>query len=464
MADQSGIKNYQAWAEKLRPLHTPFQLKAAAFLGALCLAEFLTFTQPTAGLIAHGVLFVGLLILAIRCNRGLERRFYQAVSAAPLIRFFSLSLPLADIPFFYWYVIIGIPLFLTVLVILRVSGLRAAMIGINGRTFPLQILVGLAGLALGWVEYLLLKPAAIVTSGNLQEIAIYAVILFVFTGVLEEIIFRGLIQYSAISSLGKVGLFFVPALYTVMHLGYRSWVDVLFVLGVACFFTYIVQRTGSIVGVSISHGLLNIGLFLIFPLIFFQPEVKNTPPVELLSPVILAPTASLTPTQTATGTAPAPSLTPTAQAQKATQAPAKVGENAATAAPSETSVPISCPSAAPAQWVVYTVRPGDTLSGLSRLSGASVRQIQEVNCMNSTLIRVGQMLFLPKVILPSATVRATATKTAAAGNATQPPTTTPAASATLAPTFTSVPTNTPAPSDTDTPVPTNTEPAATAYP
>jgi len=34
---------------------------------------------------------------------------------------------------------------------------------------------------------------------------------------------------------------------------------------VALFFGYSVHKTGSILGVTLSHGLTNIGLFLVFP-------------------------------------------------------------------------------------------------------------------------------------------------------------------------------------------------------
>ena len=43
--------------------------------------------------------------------------------------------------------------------------------------------------------------------------------------------------------------------------------DVVFVFGVALFFGYVVERTDSILGVSLSHGLTNIVLFLVAPFV-----------------------------------------------------------------------------------------------------------------------------------------------------------------------------------------------------
>ena len=48
-----------------------------------------------------------------------------------------------------------------------------------------------------------------------------------------------------------------------LHLGYRSAWDIVFVFGVAIFFGYLVRRTRSIVGVTLSHGLINILLYLV---------------------------------------------------------------------------------------------------------------------------------------------------------------------------------------------------------
>jgi membrane protease YdiL (CAAX protease family) len=61
------------------------------------------------------------------------------------------------------------------------------------------------------------------------------------------------------------GILYVAALFAVLHFGYRSVLDVLFVFGVGGLFGWIVARTGSLVGVTLAHGLTNIMLFLVMP-------------------------------------------------------------------------------------------------------------------------------------------------------------------------------------------------------
>jgi membrane protease YdiL (CAAX protease family) len=59
----------------------------------------------------------------------------------------------------------------------------------------------------------------------------------------------------------------VALFFGVLHVGYQSLVDVIFVTGVGLLFGWIVLRTRSIIGVTLAHGLTNIMLFLIMPFV-----------------------------------------------------------------------------------------------------------------------------------------------------------------------------------------------------
>ena len=64
------------------------------------------------------------------------------------------------------------------------------------------------------------------------------------------------------------------------------------------------------------------------------------------------------------------------------------------------------PCQKPDGWVVYTVRPGDTLFSLGQATGSSVDEVVAVNCLPSTQILAGQPLFLSQEpnIQPSSTI------------------------------------------------------------
>lgn len=103
-----------------------------------------------------------------------------------------------------------------------------------------------------------------------------------------------------------------------------------------------------------------------------------------------------------------------------------------TLAPSMTPIPCGPPRG----WIIYIVRPGDTLFRLSLAYGVSQYELQTANCMIGTQLRAGQTLFVPNV-------------------------------PTRAPVFTSTPTEQPIPTDTPEPpteVPPTEEPSPTTEP
>jgi membrane protease YdiL (CAAX protease family) len=138
-------------------------------------------------------------------------------------------------------------------------------LGLTLRGWPLQLAIGLTGLVFGAVEYVILRPDPLAPALKLAYVWQPALILLVSTGFLEELVFRGLIQNAAVDVLGRWGLVYVAVLFAALHIGYQSLVDVLFVLGVGLFLGWAVYRTRSLLGVTISHGLTNIMLFLIMP-------------------------------------------------------------------------------------------------------------------------------------------------------------------------------------------------------
>lgn len=267
------------------------------YLISLTVAESLTTqTVPQVGLILHGLLLATFILHAALFARGAQQRFLITLTLAPLIRLMSLSLPLTSFPFVYWYALVGAPLFLATFLAIRVTGFKATHIGLNGRALPIQLVVGLTGLGLGYVEYLILHPTPLVVALTWQQIWLPALILLIFTGLLEEVIFRGLIQRSAADSLGRYGMLYGAALFAILHLGYRSILDVLFVFTVALYFSTVVARTGSILGVTLSHGLTNISLYLLIPFLMGLPSTPSQTTTLDVQRVTPLPVAGVTPT------------------------------------------------------------------------------------------------------------------------------------------------------------------------
>ncbi|MEN8240358.1 MAG: CPBP family intramembrane glutamic endopeptidase [Chloroflexota bacterium] len=246
------------------------------YLQLLIVAEVLTnLRAPSLGLILHSIVLVALMIHGALDNSIRFRRLYLTLSVAPLMRVISLSLPVAlaslklaqdkkpdPLLSYFW---VGVLVYIGMFFANRFSRISAKRLGINLGKLPFQLLFGVVGVPLGLWEYYILKPAPVVPEFTIEAMLVPAFVLIIFTGVLEEVLFRGLIQQAAITVYGRYGITFSAILFAVLHVGYGSIADVLFVFGVAILFGLVTNSSGSLLGVSIAHGLTNIGLLLVFP-------------------------------------------------------------------------------------------------------------------------------------------------------------------------------------------------------
>ena len=84
---------------------------------------------------------------------------------------------------------------------------------------------------------------------------------------MEEIIFRGLLQKKSIETIGLwPGIIFVTSIFAILHIGNLSILDVLLVFFIGLMYSLVVYKTKSIIGVTISHTIVNVFLFILLPL------------------------------------------------------------------------------------------------------------------------------------------------------------------------------------------------------
>lgn len=237
------------------------------YAAAVTAAEIVTaYYDPLYGISCHVVLLVALLAHASLAYKQTINLIYLSLSLAPMIRIMSLSMPLTGIPLMYWYLIISLPLFAAAATVMRFAGFKPREIGLTVGNLPLQLLVAFLGVPLGLLEYLILKPDPLVTQLTFQHVWLPALILLVSTGFLEEFIFRGVMYRAAVETFGKwYSIIYVSLIFGVLHITHRSPLDLVFVFAVALLFSIIVGFFRSLLGVSLAHGLTNIGLYIIWP-------------------------------------------------------------------------------------------------------------------------------------------------------------------------------------------------------
>ena len=274
-------------AESSTQLLPPFPAREFLWPGvillAVAVAEVITAAwDARVGMPAHALILAALITLGARAKGSADRELYWSLTLAPFIRIASLSLPIGHLPIINWYPLIGVPIFTAAFVAAHRLGYTRAQIGL---TLPRRGLLGqLALVPLGFVlgigEYLIFRPAPMAERFTFADIWLASLILLVFTGFEEELIFRGVMQRAALRMLGRWGLIYVSAMFAVLHIGYLSILDLVFVFIVGLLFSVFVLRTKTLLGVTLAHGAINTSLFLILP--FVAPVVLGSGVGDLL--------------------------------------------------------------------------------------------------------------------------------------------------------------------------------------
>ena len=237
------------------------------YAAAIGIAEVVTaYYSPMHGIICHALLLVALLVHASRTYKQEINRMYLAMALAPLIRIMSLAMPLTGVPPIYWYLVISLPLFAAGVSVMRQARFKPREVNMTAGILPYQLLVALVGIPLGYIEYLILRPEPLAAALTLQLIWFPALVMLISTGFLEEFIFRGVMFRAAQKTMGGYySIFYISIIFMLLHVTHRSPLDLAFVFGVALLFSVVVGLSRSILGVSIAHGLTNIGLYLVWP-------------------------------------------------------------------------------------------------------------------------------------------------------------------------------------------------------
>ena len=375
---------------RLPPLPITLALLYASVVAAAELAT--TFADARWGLTMHIALLAALLVHASLASGQSSQRLFLALALAPLIRILSLTMPLEDVDLVYWYAIVAVPLLLTAAIVAANLKLTRQDLGLTLRALPVQGLIALSGLGFGVAEYFILRPEPLINELTWRSATLPALILLVGTGFNEEFVFRGVMQSACRQTLGKLSILYVALVFAILHLGYKSVTDVAFVFAVGLLFGWLVARTRSLLGVTLSHGITNIALYLVVP--FLGIAAATTPAtsvqnVEELTQDLSREIQHIQALRSSSGQVlirvptktPSPTATPTA-----------------TATPTPTPTPPPSPTPAepePAQ-EVYTVQPGDSLADIAALYSTTVEELLRLNDLpEPSLLYTGQTIVVP---------------------------------------------------------------------
>lgn len=375
-----------------------------AYLAAMAVAEVLTaLGSPLFGIVMHVGILLALVGQASLDGESMLHRFYLALSLAPLIRIFSLAMPLIKMPVLYWYAIIAVPILIATVLAVRLIGYSWSDVGLTPRGLPAQALIGIIGLPLGVVEYVILKPEPLARSAAWGDLWLAALVLIVGAGLVEELVFRGVLQKAALENMRGWGIIYVSTLFAIFHVGYCSLVELLFVFLVGLLLAVLVRRTGSIVGATLAQGLLNCTLFLFVPLwgLSILPlQATQLPDITFSSGLAVRPGHLGWSTPSWALTLPFLAQNPAdISTGIATPTPGRWSETLAGSNPTPTPALPSDSQSRPAEPIVHVVESGDTLSSIAERYGTTVDVLRDRNPnIDAEQIAVGQRLLVPAAL------------------------------------------------------------------
>jgi membrane protease YdiL (CAAX protease family) len=247
----------------------PSAVSLVAAIGTcLVAAEAVTFVAgPAPGVIAHATVLLALVVVSLRQPEGPAQRLSLTMALVPLIRMLSLTLPAAIVPIVYWYLEIGLAAFEGIFLVMRRLDLTPRDVGLRSAPFREVVAVGLVGAVLGIPAYLIVGPVDLGQGGGLAGLAVASVVVIIFVGFLEELLFRGLIQSAGSQLFSRGGLIVSVGATALMYAASLNPRYVIFAALVGAFFGLVARRSGSIAAPVAGHAALAWVQLVVLPII-----------------------------------------------------------------------------------------------------------------------------------------------------------------------------------------------------
>lgn len=261
------------WTELLAQLRTGPAAIGMAYLGIYIAAEVLAAgIDARLGLVVHAGLLLAIFFHGANVPPGPERTFFWTLWLAPLTRIYGLAQPYAGAPPLTWWALTTIPMVVAGVVAMRLVGQGARESGLipTTRQVPVAIFMAPVGLAIGVITYLLLDPRTLGRELAFGGVGLVALIVILNPGIVDEIVFRGVLQRAITGVLGSsLGVLYTALLYApVLPAGLvsgGSLLGVLLTFAIGLLLSFVTLKTGSVLSAIIGHTGIALGLFIIGP-------------------------------------------------------------------------------------------------------------------------------------------------------------------------------------------------------
>lgn len=252
--------------EKTRLLQKLFS--AGAPIIAIAFAELLIFTGRIKEAAVVYTLLLVILSFSIILSKKLEiRKVHQALVLLPILRLVNLSMPVYFEANLYTLVFTYLPMTIPITIIAlhqEIPGQgKMDLLKKMGVYLPFSLL---AGLIFAEAEYLIVQTKPLIPDLSPVNLLQLTIIMIFVVSLIEEVIFRGVIQTRLEEFLGPLGgVLLASLLFGVMHSGYGTFYEIAYTFLVGGILGYFFYRTRSLPLIVMVHGFINIFLFGLIP-------------------------------------------------------------------------------------------------------------------------------------------------------------------------------------------------------
>ncbi len=197
------------------------------------------------------------------------KNILQSLLLLLLLRIVSLAMPQIFSSPLLWYLLVYGVMFLPVYLIIKNQQISPKELGVNFSRLQVYLPSALLiGAITALIEYRILAPVSIIKNMGVLNVVLIAIVMLVFVGAVEELIFRSILQTRLEEMLGlKYGLLLSAVIFGIMHASYGTITEILLAGIFGIIVGYIFQRTRSLPFIVAIHGTANVLLFGILPVV-----------------------------------------------------------------------------------------------------------------------------------------------------------------------------------------------------
>lgn len=218
-------------------------------------------------------LFITILIYITISAVRMQKKFIRSAESLALIPIYVLFT--SSLPWFFINQQLLLPAVYSIILALcfwhmHENNLQPSDVGLTSENLLKFAMLGaVIGLFTGQIEYQVLKPAPSFPEFELRYLVRDLFYMTFFVGLGEELLFRGLIQRDLIKAFGtRSGIFGQAFLFGVMHMTWRSPLELVFTFFAGLLFGILYHRTGSLTAPVVFHGVNNTMLVAVLPYYF----------------------------------------------------------------------------------------------------------------------------------------------------------------------------------------------------